>query len=437
MYSVSPPNEAAGLLRTREAQGLRISVYVHLVAAALMSILTYTVAQTRIEGTMTSLLAVTFGGLAALLLIPLRRERGLVAAGLFLGFLDALSIFVLPHIWVEAAGGAEVPLSYLTKTITLPITTAALISLHILALRPLFVISATGMCVLAHILLLARALSDPRTTFSVDWIESVLGPALNVPLYWNVIATTAIMGSLLAIGAARARAAVLEAIDRERLNQQFGRYFSPGVREKMRLAGEDFFRPGGKVQDVAVLFLDIRGFTRMSEAMGADATLAFLSDFQARMIRVLFSHGGTLDKFIGDGIFATFGTPISSPDDPQRSVECACAMLAEVHSLNQQRARQGKGPIQIGIGLHWGPAVVGNVGSEERLEYTVIGDTVNTASRVEAATKELGQDILLTEAVRARLTGNFDLRLLGTQQLRGRLEPVVLYSVHPALPGAE
>ncbi len=422
-------DQTAAILRTREAQGIQITLYVHLAAAGLMCLLTIIVSQSVFETVASLAVCAAVAVILALFIVPARRERALLAAGLTIVAVDAVALFIVPHIWLKAAGGDIVPRSYLVKTATLPLMTTLFLLIAALPMRPLLIATATAAFLGVHGSLLALALTDPRSKTGVGWVGTVLGDQLNLPLYATLMIMLGIAGCLLLVMAFRFRRTVLQTIDAERLNSRIGRYFSPGVRAEMKAAGEEFFLPGGRAQEVVVLFSDIRGFTTMSESLGAEKVLSFLSSYQKVMLEVIFRHGGTLDKFIGDGILAVFGTPHPASDDADRAVTCAVDMVRALENLNRERASAGEEPVRIGIGIHAGSAIVGNVGSEERLEYTVIGNTVNTASRVESATKKLGETILITTDVLNRMQLPTAARSLGRVKLRGKNEPVGLYSV--------
>ena len=139
------------------------------------------------------------------------------------------------------------------------------------------------------------------------------------------------------------------------------------------------------------------------------------------MVEAVFKHGGTLDKFIGDALMVTFGTPESRSDDIDRSLQAALDMLKALNSFNQELKANNQEPVQIGIGLHYGPAVVGNIGTKERLEYTVIGDTVNIASRLESACKDLNAVLVVSDEL-IRQSIKHDLQAAGSLQVKGRTE---------------
>jgi adenylate cyclase len=183
----------------------------------------------------------------------------------------------------------------------------------------------------------------------------------------------------------------------ERARSNLSRYFSPNIVEM--LAAQD--EPLGAVrrQTVAVLFVDIVGFTRMAERLAPEAVVTMLRRFHERMTAQIFACGGTVEKYIGDEIFAVFGLPTPTPEDAANALRCAGLMTAALAAWNIERTAEGDQKLAIGIGLNYGPAVIGDVGSEHSMSFTVIGDTVNTASRLQGLTRGLGTPLVVGDAL--------------------------------------
>jgi adenylate cyclase len=241
---------------------------------------------------------------------------------------------------------------------------------------------------------------------------------------------------ILAAGVWRGRQLVLRQAVAARERANLARYFAPTMVD--RLAQTD--RPLGPVraQPVAVLFADIAGFTRLAERESPERVIALLRGFHARLEAAVFEHDGTLDKYLGDGVMATFGTPDAGPDDAANALAAARAMLAAIDAWNRGRATQGEPPVRLSIGVHYGEVVVGDVGSTRRLEFAVIGDVVNVASRLEEVSRQLATRLVvsdaLIEAARAggRAPALAGLERAAPQALRGRTAPVALWVLREA-----
>ena len=213
----------------------------------------------------------------------------------------------------------------------------------------------------------------------------------------------------------------------ERARNNLSRYFSPNLVEMLAERDE----PLGAVrrQTVAVLFADIVGFTSMAECMMPETVVSMLREYHERMTAQIFACGGTVDKYIGDEIFAVFGVPAASGEDAANALKCANMMLGALECWNDEREARGEPRLAIGIGLNYGPAVLGDVGSEHSFSFTVIGDTVNTASRLQRLTRSLQTPLVVgdplvgaVKAARLERAAALVARLQdqGEQALRGR-----------------
>jgi adenylate cyclase len=230
---------------------------------------------------------------------------------------------------------------------------------------------------------------------------------------------------LAAIGIKNSRYA--EQIRREAVvRSNFERYFAPNVAAD--IAQQDAaIRVGGERRPITVVFSDIRGFTAMAESMGPDAIAQLLSEYFTEMVEVIFEHGGTLDKFIGDAIMALWGAPIAHPGDPDRALVAALAMQDAITALNERWEAEGRPEIGVGIGINHGDVFAGNIGSHRRLEYTVIGDAVNVAARL---CREAGPgEILVSEALLRAVRDQVDCEYLPELALKGKSQVVQVYRV--------
>jgi adenylate cyclase len=233
----------------------------------------------------------------------------------------------------------------------------------------------------------------------------------------------------IAAGGIRAARSAERAQREAAMRANFERYFAPSVAAD--IAGRDgAIESGGVRRPLTILFSDIRGFTALAESMAPDAIAALLSAYFTEMVDVIFEHGGTLDKFIGDAIMAQWGAPIAHPDDAERALRAAVDMQQAVRDINRRWAAEGRPAIGVGIGINYGEVFAGNIGSHRRLEYTVIGDAVNVASRLSSAAAP--GEILLSDAFHRQLgTKRPAVERAEGIEIRGRTGKVTAYRITP------
>ena len=212
------------------------------------------------------------------------------------------------------------------------------------------------------------------------------------------------------------------------LRATFGRYVSPQILDHI-LAHPEKVHLGGERRELTILFSDIRGFTSISEASSPEEVVEMLNEYLTRMVDILLEHGGTLDKFIGDAVMGFWNAPVPDGDHARHAVACAVAMVEETARLREQWEAEGKAAIRIGIGVNTGEAVAGNIGSERVFSYTVIGDAVNLASRLEGKNKDYGTEIIVSESTLARMGEGFEAVYLDEVKVKGKERAVKIYEV--------
>jgi adenylate cyclase len=259
--------------------------------------------------------------------------------------------------------------------------------------------------------------------------------AVNVTGRIQEIIVFSIVACTLGLGGWRTNRLLVKQAKAAQERTNLARHFPPNIVDE--LAHRD--QPLGDVrqQQVAVMFADIVGFTRLGERLSPNEVITMLRDFHSRMETAVFDHAGTLDKFLGDGLMATFGTPDSGPQDAVNAITCGQAMFKAMDEWNAQRSAAGQETITLSVGIHYGEVILGDIGSERRLEFAALGDTVNVASRLEALTRELGVRMAVSdECVIAARRQNAELAEAlqttlergSSQTLRGRAEPIEVWT---------
>src|SRR5450631_1464171 len=222
---------------------------------------------------------------------------------------------------------------------------------------------------------------------------------------------------------------IFEEGEKRRIRKSFSQYLSPGVIALIEKDPQKYIRPGGETKDLTVMFSDIRGFTTLSEGLTADELVLLLNEYLGEMTEVLFRSLGTLDKYIGDAIMAFWGSPYPQTDHAYRACVCALEMVSTLEKLNARLQAEGRKQISIGVGLNTGAVNVGNMGSAKRLAWTVMGDNVNLASRLEGMTKEYRSKIVISEGTYREIADQFVCRDLDKIRVKGKHQPVTIYEL--------
>jgi len=244
--------------------------------------------------------------------------------------------------------------------------------------------------------------------------------------YSFVVPAATLVGSYASITSFRV---IHEEREKRKIRKTFSQYLSPGVIALIEKDPQKYIRPGGEVRDLTVMFSDIRDFTTLSEGLTPDELVTLLNQYLGAMTDILFRNLGTLDKYIGDAIMAFWGSPYPQRDHAYGACCCALEMIAALEELNRKWAEQERRPIAIGIGLNTGPVNVGNMGSDKRLAWTVMGDNVNLASRLEGMTKQYRARVIISESTYDQVAHQFVAREVDRIRVKGKKQPVVIYEL--------
>ena len=268
------------------------------------------------------------------------------------------------------------------------------------------------------------------------WLQRILGSDMNE--IWTrliVLCLFVIFGSH-AQYTINERREVAKKLERDRATRErFRRLLSPALAE-MVVSGQLLVEKGGVSRVATVMFVDIRGFTPMSENTPPAEVLQMLNEYFEMVVGVVFRHEGTVDKFMGDEIMVIWGAPVAHPDDPSRAVRAALEIRSELQAFNRVRAAKGKPDIHVGIGINSGSLVAGYIGSSQTMSYSVIGDTVNTASRLCAAAQ--GGQIIVSQDTFEQMNGLFEAEEFEPLHAKGKFNPIRVFNIigekNPASP---
>lgn len=329
--------------------------------------------------------------------------------------------------FLRSSGSDGIPGQSILYEFALP---SFLVVISAMYFRISFVLISSGIYFLWILNEIYPIIKDDRTYFTRDF--QLLGAdvyAINEPMFviyiqLYIFTCTACFALVLLLSRLTNDVAKME-----RTNTQLGRYFSPLIREEIEKLDLDINQRPEKTQMVGILFTDIVGFTKLSEKLEPTEVLELLSEYQERMVAPIFKNQGTVDKFIGDAVMATFGTPVTRGNDAQNALSCARDMQISMREWEKERTELGKPIIKHRIGIHYGRCVVGNIGSKDRMEFAVIGDTVNVASRICDACKEVGAQILISENVKNQSNEELQTEEISDFKIRGREETMMLHKI--------
>ncbi len=351
----------------------------------------------------------------------------IIAPGIFLGF----NIYVL---------GQQVNMLRITED---QILAAGRNLEHIFIVFPFFALLSLFIFRLWAVLLwLALSLIQPMKDYLIftrldqvyfttnQQLLATDGNAVNQGIFSSYLTIYSLYLTAIASVAFFNRWVLKSTVELEKSRANYSRYFSPDVRDEIESSKNNTNEKSSRDLTVAVMFTDIVGFTKLSEKMQPKEVLELLSEYQTLMVDAIFQHKGTVDKFIGDAVMANFGTPKSHGNDAQNAFDCALLMNEKLSDWNAERDKNGLVKIEHRIGIHYGPCVAGNMGSEQRVEFAVIGDVVNVASRICDACKEFDTNFLVSSDLEKKVTHKEDNERVSNYKIRGRKDTIDLVKIY-------
>lgn len=404
------------LMLTREVAGLRLSLKTHIAVAIVVAVAQLNLFQN--DGIAYYLLLFgSIAGLCGFLLYILDHSRARYV-GITLVVVDVALMVGVPLAWYGGFGEAAGSRAFFYQMPLFAVFALAL-TFSAVPLRPLYVISTGVGGIIAHLVLWNWIVADPMVTAVplIEFTEQITYVA-SERLPGGFLILILMTVTLLAI-TTMARRLTVDASEQEQKHGQLSRYFSPTIAAQIEAGDGSETALDEAEKDVIVLMTDIRGFTELTAKFGPRGSVALLSGYFDCMVPPIFSHAGTVDKFIGDSVLAVFGAPLSTGHDADDALAAATEMQAGLKTWNQARRDAGDPPVTHVIALHAGPAIVGTVGSVGRREYTVVGDTVNGASRILEQCKGHNAPVLASQAFIDRLSKNPAIHTHHICELRG------------------
>lgn len=438
------PGGIRGAMEREERDGLSYVFYGRVLVSALLAL--YVVLSIPAERSIAYLgVIAAFLGLGLIPYLLQRRGRiGVWGVGAFLVLDAVLLTFVM--VAPNPLFGSEVPVQFTQR---IPNFLFLLLFLCGVALSysPKLVLLVGGTLTVSWSLGFAWLATRPDSivTSASDVVEGpgADGKRIAMSLDPHAVSSTlwmiqtvilVLMTLVLALAVWRSRRLVGRVARMEAAKAALSRYFSPNLVGRLAASAA----PLGEIQrqPAVILFVDIVGFSGQAEGLAPERVVALLRSFHRRMAEQVFAHEGTIDKYIGDCGMATFGTPQPGPRDASNALCCARAMCAEVERWNEKRQRRGAAPVEIGIGLHYGLVVMGNIGDERRLEFGVVGDTVNVASRLERLSRRLAARVVASDAAVSQAAREGcprevldDFGPAGQAEIRGRQEALAIWTL--------
>ena len=321
--------------------------------------------------------------------------------------------------WMELTGGELMLAGDLAANLFLAFDRLIILGVFLARVRVVLIWAA--LCAVFPIQGAIALAFESQIYFTEDpYVLAADNNAVNAPVFFQslglaIFATASLVGLTLFF-----RWALRSSIELEQSRENYRRYFSPEIGDEIENSDISIGQNSSRTAEVAVLFTDIEGFTKLSEKMDPEDVLDLLSAYQTLMVDAIFQNKGTVDKFIGDAVMANFGTPRSHGNDAQNAFDCGVLMNQKLYEWNEERQAAGLPVIHHRIGIHFGECVVGNMGSEQRLEFAVIGDAVNVASRICDACKSFDTNFLISAEVAGRITHKLPSEDLPNVDIRGR-----------------